>query len=176
MMMENNFVRVGQIVNTFGIRGELKIYLYTDSPEKRFFKGNDLILGTEEKPTFQKVTISSAKPYKNLYLIKLEGYDNINQVEKYKGMFLWLPREEQGELEEGEFYYHQIVGSQVFTTDGTELGTVKEILSPGANDVWVIKPKNGKKEILIPYIEDVVKKVDVESGVITIELLEGLLD
>ncbi len=175
-MIENDFVRVGQIVNTFGIRGELKIYLYTDVPEKRFFKGNELILGTEEKPTFQKVTITSAKPYKNLFLIQLEGFNNINQVEKYKGMFLWLPKEEQGDLNEGEFYYHQIVGCQVITTDNQVLGVVKEILSPGANDVWVVQPKEGRKEILIPYIDEVVKKVDVDKKMITIELLEGLLD
>ena len=79
------------------------------------------------------------------------------------------------ELDEGEYYYHQIVGCQVFDEEGALLGTVKEILAPGANDVWVARTADGK-ELLIPYIDDVVKQVDVEAKRIVIRPLEGLFD
>ncbi|OEG00375.1 ribosome maturation factor RimM [Vulcanibacillus modesticaldus] len=174
--MDNQFIKVGKIVNTFGIRGELKIYLYTDFPKERFEKGNRLYIGNIEKPNQLEVEIQSSKPYKNMYLIKLRGFDNINDVEKYKNLYLWIMKEQQGELEEGEYYYHQIIGCNVVTTDGQELGVVKEILSPGANDVWVVRPHKGTKELLIPYIDPVVKDVDIDNKKIVIEVIEGLLD
>ena len=79
------------------------------------------------------------------------------------------------ELEENEFYFHEIIGCRVFDENNMQLGEVVEILTPGANDVWVIKGENGK-EILIPYIADVVKNVDVQNKKIDIEIMEGLID
>jgi 16S rRNA processing protein RimM len=95
-------------------------------------------------------------------------------VEKFKEGILKVPDSQLGELEENEYYFHEIIGCTVTTVSGEELGKVSEILTPGANDVWVIKGKGGK-EILIPYIEDVVLKVDIKEKQITIEPLEGLL-
>lgn len=86
-----------------------------------------------------------------------------------------MPEEDLGELNEGEFYFHEIIGCEVFTEDGELIGKVKEILTPGANDVWVIGRK-GKKDALIPYIESVVKYIDVSEKKIEIELMEGLID
>ncbi|KXG43683.1 ribosome maturation factor RimM [Tepidibacillus decaturensis] len=173
--MDTHFFKIGQIVNTFGIKGELKIYLHTDFPDERFKKGNQIFIGSENHPNQQSAKIQSAKPYKNLYLVKLEGYDNINQVEKYKGLYMWISKEQQHDLEEGEFYFHQIIGCKVYSTDGEEIGTVTEILSPGANDVWVVKDATSKKEILIPYVELIVKEVNVNEKKIIIEPIEGLL-
>lgn len=174
--MTNDFIKVGKLVNTFGIKGELKVYLYTDFPEKRFKKGQVLFLGSEENPNMFTIEIESSKPYKNMYIIKLKNFNNINDVEKFKNQFLWITKEEQGELEEGEYYYHQIIGCHVITIEGNELGTIKEILSPGANDVWVVKPNKGGKDILIPYIDEVVKTINIDEKRITIEVMEGLLD
>jgi 16S rRNA processing protein RimM len=95
-------------------------------------------------------------------------------VEKFRDGILKVPESQLGSLDEGEFYYHEIIGCLVATTKGEEIGKISEILSPGANDVWVVKGKGGK-EILIPYINDVVKKVDVSEKVILIEPMEGLL-
>lgn len=175
--MDRQFIKVGKIVNTFGIKGELKVYLYTDFPKERFKKGNQLHLGQMDNPSQLIVEVQSAKPHKNMYLLSLKGFENIDDVEKFKEHFLWITKDQQGELDEEEYYYHQIIGCKVITNDGEELGIVKEILSTGANDVWVLKsPLEGKKDILIPYIEQVVKKVDVKEKEIIIEVIEGLLD
>lgn len=88
---------------------------------------------------------------------------------------LKVPESQLGELNEGEYYFHEIIGCTVVTEEGETVGTVSEILTPGANDVWVVKRNNGK-EVLIPYIEDVVKNVDVEAKIITIRPMEGLLE
>lgn len=175
-MKQNTYVKVGKIVNTFGIKGELKIYSYTDFPKERFVKGKQLALGPEENPKQLLIEIESAKAYKNMYLLKFKGYDNINEVEKYKNMYLWINKSEQSDLDEGEYYYHQIIGAKVITTDGEELGTISDILSPGANDVWIIKPLNGRKDILIPFIQSVVLDVNINEKKVTINVIEGLLE
>lgn len=174
--MDIQFIKVGKIVNTFGIKGELKIYLYSDFPKERFKNGNRLWIGSQEDPNQLQVEIESAKPYKNTYLVKLKDYGNINEVEKYVNLFFWIEKGDLEELDEGEYYYHQIIGCHVVTTEGIIIGTVSEILSPGANDVWVVKPEPKGKDILIPYIKEVVKEVNVDKKIITIEVMEGLLD
>jgi 16S rRNA processing protein RimM len=120
------------------------------------------------------VTIEAHRKHKQFDLLTFEDYGNINDVEPFKGHLLKVPKEQQVSLEEGEFFYHDIIGCSVFTVDGEELGKVKEILSPGANDVWVVKRKGFGSDILIPYIPSVVKTVDIDTKKITIEPLEGL--
>lgn len=173
--MDFDFFRVGKIVNTHGINGEVKINLHTDFPEDRFRKGNQLFIGEKADSTFN-VEIQSSKPYKNMYLLKFKDLDTINDVEKFKNQYLWIPKEQQKELDKNEFYYYQIIGCNVVTTDGKEIGVVKDIFSPGANDVWVVKSKDNNKELLIPYIEPIVKKVDIENKKILIDVIEGLLE
>ena len=174
--MFSEYLKVGQIVNTFGINGDVKVYSHTDFPEKRFCPGSKLFLGKEEANEKLLIELESAKPYKQLFLVKFKGLQNINDVEKYKGYFLWIKKEQQEELPEGEFYYHEIIGCNVLTIDGLELGVVKEILTPGANDVWVVKQNQKGKDLLIPYIDQVVKNIDIAEKRIVIEIMEGLLD
>lgn len=165
---------VGKIVNTHGVKGEVKVVSSTDFPEERYQKGNTLHLFLPEKKEPIEVIIASHRTHKNFDLLTFEGYNDINQVEAFKEGILKVEENQLQSLEEGEYYYHEIIGCKVVTGDGTELGTVKEILSPGANDVWVVKGEKGK-EHLIPFIEDVVKEVDLEKGLILIEPMEGLL-
>ena len=120
------------------------------------------------------LVIKSHRNHKNFDLLTFEGYENINEVEQFKEGILKVAGRSVQELEEGEYYLHEIIGCKVVTTSGEDIGVIKEILSPGANDVWVVKGERGK-ERLIPYIEDVVKRVDIEKQLITIELMEGLL-
>lgn len=122
-----------------------------------------------------EVIVKSHRVHKSFDLLSFEGYDNINLVEKFKGAMLKVPESQLGELNEGEYYFHEIIGCTVVTEEGETVGTVSEILTPGANDVWVVKRNNGK-EALIPYIEDIVKNVDVEAKIITIRPMEGLLE
>ena len=107
--------------------------------------------------------------------MKFVGIDTIEEAEKFKNLQIKIDSDNIGELEENEFYFHEIIGCEVFDENNKSLGEIVEILTPGANDVWVIKAENSK-EILIPYIEDVVKGIDVTNKRIDIEVMEGLID
>lgn len=167
------FFNVGKIVNTQGLKGEVRVISSTDFPDERFRKGSTLVIELDSKQMIE-VKVSSHRLHKNFHLLIFEGYNNINDVEKFKGKPLKVAEDLLTDLEDDEFYYHQIIGCEVFTEEGTKLGEVKEILSPGANDVWVVK-RSGDKDLLLPYIEDVVKEVDVNSKKVTVHLMEGLI-
>ncbi|HZG61115.1 MAG TPA: ribosome maturation factor RimM [Anoxybacillus sp.] len=166
---------VGKIVNTHGIRGEVRVISKTDFADERYKTGNTLYIFMDHASEPVEVKVKSHRVHKSFDLLSFEGYDNINLVEKFKGAMIKVPESQLGELEEGEYYFHEIIGCTVVTEQGETIGTVKEILTPGANDVWVVKGKGGK-EILIPYIADVVKHVDVKEKLITIHPMEGLLE
>lgn len=175
-MMSKTWYNVGVIVNTHGIRGDLKVLSKTDFPEERFAKGSKLAMFHEESGQSQDIEIDSSREQKGNYIIKLKGYNNINEVEKFKGWVIKIAAEEQGSLDDGEYFHHQILGCEVYTDENQFLGVVSEILSPGANDVWVVDPPKGQeKQILLPYIDPVVLNVDVASKRITVHLLEGLV-
>ncbi|EMG27010.1 16S rRNA-processing protein RimM [Listeria fleischmannii 1991] len=166
---------VGKIVNTHGLMGEVRVISRTDFADERYRVGNKLFLYLKNENTPIELTIRSHRVHKNFDLLTFEGYNGINQVEKMKEGILKVPEEALSELEENAYYFHEIIGCNVRTLDGLVLGEITEILTPGANDVWVVKPERGK-EMLIPYIADVVKKIDIANKDIVIEPLEGLLD
>lgn len=166
---------VGKIVNTHGIKGEVRVISKTDFAEKRYKPGNHLFLFMDGSQEHLELIVKAHRVHKNFDLLTFEGYENVNEVEKLKNAIIKVPESQLGELDEGEFYFHEIVGCLVFTVQGEEIGRITEILTPGANDVWVIKPKNGGRDILIPYIEQIVKKVDVKEKIILIQPMEGLL-
>ncbi|MBF8418602.1 ribosome maturation factor RimM [Heyndrickxia coagulans] len=165
---------VGKIVNTHGIRGEVRVISKTDFKAERYKPGNTLYLFLPGCNEPVALTIESHRVHKQFDLLKFEGFDSIGEAEKWKGGMLKVSEEQLNELGENEFYFHEIIGCEVVTTAGEKVGTVKEILTPGANDVWVVKTAQ-QKEALIPYIEDVVKKVDKKEKRIVIEPMEGLL-
>ncbi|AKO93862.1 ribosome maturation factor RimM [Priestia filamentosa] len=167
------WLNVGKIVNTHGVRGEVRVISRTDFPEERYKVGNELYIfkGNEEI----KVVVASHRQHKNFDLLTFEEYHNINQVEAFKNCLLKVPSSDLVELEEGEYYFHEIVGCEVYTEEGNLVGTIKEILATGANDVWVVKA-SGRKDVLIPYIEDVVADINVEEKRVIINEMEGLLD
>lgn len=166
-----DFYNVGKIVNTHGIRGDVRVMPTTDFVAERFAKGQDLYLQQAGEPL--KLTVELARQHKGFILVKFVGYDNINDVQTFRDHELMVSGKDQQPLEDGQYYYHQIIGLSVKTVDGEELGTIKEILSPGANDVWVVQ-RDGKKDLLLPVIDDVVKDVDLDAGEVTVELMEGL--
>jgi 16S rRNA processing protein RimM len=173
----SDWLNVGEIVNTHGIRGEVRVISRTDFPENRYQTGSQLTLFQEDKPPVP-VTIAGWRKHKQFDLLRFETYDNVNDVEQFKGALLKIRQSDlaEDELFEGEFYHFEIIGLEVITVDGQKLGKVKEILTPGANDVWVVQPEHRKKELLIPYIEEVVKEIDLDKGIVVIEPMEGLLD
>ncbi|AXN40516.1 ribosome maturation factor RimM [Peribacillus butanolivorans] len=172
--MENWF-NVGKVVNTHGLLGEVRVISSTDFPEKRFKVGNTLYLfrETEKKPL--PLIIRSHRNHKNFNLLTFENYYNVGQVEAFRNGVLKIKEAQLGKLDEGEFYFHEIIGCSVFTDEGVEIGEIIEVLTPGANDVWVIK-KAGSKDILIPYIDQIVKEVDISAKKVIITPMEGLLD
>ncbi|SDG69825.1 16S rRNA processing protein RimM [Aneurinibacillus thermoaerophilus] len=172
--MIEEFFTVGKLVNTHGIRGEVRVVSETDFPEDRYKKGSVLYLFHPAMKDPVPLTVMSARQHKNFYLLTFKDHPSIQHVEKYKGGLLKVKAEDRKPLSEGEFYFQDILGSEVFTEEGRRLGVVKEILQPGANDVWVVKQDKGK-DILLPYIDDVVKQVDVNNKKITVHLLEGLV-
>lgn len=170
------YIRIARIVNTFGIRGDIKVIADTDFPEERFQIGARLLIIRDDQLEAE-VTVKSSRLHKGTYIIGFEEYDNVNQVEVFKNAWLAIPREEQDVLPEGDYYFHQIIGLDVYTTDHLHLGKIKDILSLGSNDVWVVqRPQAKLKEALIPYIEDIVKEINLDEHRVTIELMEGLVD
>lgn len=164
---------IGKVINTHGIKGEVKVKQITDFVE-RFAKGAVVYL-VDEKEHAVSLEISSVRQQRDVLLIRFTGHDSIEQVESFKGLLLKIKAEQLTPLNEHEFYFHEIIGCTVFDMNGNEIGIVDSILTPGANDVWVVKNQQ-QKEFLIPYIEEVVKEVDVTNKKVIIELMEGLLE
>lgn len=172
-MTKENYFKVGTIVNTHGIRGEVKIMAITDFAADRFKKGASLQI--ETKQGFVPVTVQSSRLHKNMWLVLFEGVTNINEIEKYKTNDIYVYGETREALGDDEYYYDEIIDSRVVSLSGEAIGVVSEIMTTGANDVWVVK-RQGLSDALIPMIDDVVKSVDVANKLITIDVLEGLLD
>lgn len=169
------YYTVGTIVNTHGIKGEVRVIATTDFPESRFAVGSTLYLFQQGQAKPLTLQVASMRKHKQFYLLSFEGKPSINDVEIYKQGTLKVTDNEleTGDLQPGEYYYHQIVGLKVVTEDGEELGKIKEILAPGANDVWVVD-RPGKDDLLLPKIDQVIKTVDLDAGQVTVELMEGL--
>ena len=169
--MEELF-RVGVISNTHGIRGEVKVYPTTDNV-RRFDDLKEVILDTGKEQLILHVT--SVKYFKNMVILKFKEFDNINDIIPYKGMDLLVTRENAIPLEEGEYYIADIIGSKVITDEDKILGTLTDVLQTGANDVYVVKTKDGK-EVLLPSIEECILDRDIENKIVKVHILKGLLD
>jgi 16S rRNA processing protein RimM len=162
--------KVGTIANTHGIKGELKIIPNTDFIEERFKKNSSLYI--DEKI---KVTVSSSRVHKGNVLVSFKEFPSINDVEQFKGLDIFVSGDDRDQLDGENYYYDQIIGLEIFDQDNNLIGTVQDIISLPSNDVWtVLSPE--KKEYLIPFISDYVKKVDVENNRADIEVVEGLLN
>lgn len=173
--MTDQFFTVGVITGTHGIRGEVKVLPKTDFPEARFVKNSKLSLRKPGLPPERQVTIQSARPHKNVWLVQLEGFADINLVEAWRGMELVVPEQELMKLPKGTYYIHQLVGMDVYLDDGRFAGKLVEVLLPGANDVYVVRGPLQKPDLLLPAIPSVVQEVDIDAKRMTVHLLPGLL-
>lgn len=168
------YLTVGTIVNTHGIRGEVKILPRTDFPEVRFQLGSMLHVAGDAPGEMLQFEISACREHKNTLLVLFAGIENINDVEYLKGREVQVPLAQRVELAEDEYYFHEIIDCHVVDEAGVDIGVVEDILKPGANDVWVVSKKNTNKQLLIPVIDDVVLDVDLAQKKITVRLLEGM--
>ena len=166
-----DLLRVGVITSTHGIRGEVKVFPTTDDPA-RFKKLKDVLLDTGKG--MLALEVESARFFKNQVILKFKGIDNINDIEKYKSRDLLVTRENAVPLEEGEFFICDIIGSIVVEEDGSEFGTLTDVMETGANDVFVVETKDGK-EVLLPCIPDCIRDINVEEKKITAYIMPGLI-
>ena len=167
-----DMLRVGVISSTHGVRGEVKVFPTTDDPA-RFEELETVLLDTGKEKL--ELEIAGVKFFKNMVILKFKGYDSINDVERYRGKALWITREQAVPLGEDENFVADLIGLAVVTDGGETLGTMKDVMFTGANDVYVVERENGK-ELLLPAIKDSILDVDLENGVMTVHVLDGLLD
>lgn len=166
------FLRVGVLASTHGVRGEVKVYPTTDDAG-RFNELKKVILDTggDQIP----LEIEQVKYFKKMVILKFKGYDDIGSVEGYKGMDLLVAREHAVKLGPDENFIVDLIGLSVVTDQGETFGTVRDVMQTGANDVYVILGTDGK-EYLFPSIKECILKVDLQAGQILVHILDGLLD
>ena len=165
--VREDHVVVGRIRGTRGLRGDLRVEILTDFPE-RF--APYIIVYLNNQPAL----VLRSEPFKQGLILRLQDVGDRTAAESLVGRYLTIPETDIKPLPEGSYYHFQLLGMEVATEEGERVGEIREIISTGGNDVYVIK-REGKKELLIPAIGDVVKKVDVPNNKITIHLLEGLI-
>lgn len=170
----DGYLAVGRIIGVHGLRGEVKVELHTDYPE-RFQPGLELFLGEELQP----LTVQQARPHKGHMLIQFRKYHNRGMADELRNLWLFVSQENAVELDEGEYWVHDIIGLEVYTDEALHLGRVSDVLFTGANDVYIIEPQellNQGREILVPAIADVIQTVDLAEGRLIIKLPPGILE
>ncbi len=167
-----NYLNLGKIVNTNGIKGEIRVQSTTNKPEERYVRGAELFVDLGDG-NYEKVTVKSHRKHKLFDLLTFKEFDSINDVERFKTKMLKIEESHLPELDEGEYYEKDLVGLTVMNKADEEIGRLKEILYLPANDVWVVS-RPGKKDLLLPVIESVILNVDLEQEIVLVHVLEGL--
>ncbi len=161
------YLAIGQVIGPRGVRGELRLAILTDAPE-RFHQLKRVFLGEEHKPHF----VEGARLHVGQALLRLRGITDRSAAEIWRGAYVYVALADALPLEQDEYYYHQIVGLAVETAQGEPLGSVRGVLATGGNDVYVIASAQG--ELLLPAIKSVILEVDLEAGVMRVCVPEGL--
>lgn len=165
------YLEVGQIVNTFGVKGMLKVMPFTDDIT-RFEKLKTVYIC--KKNEMEEVEIEEVKYQKNLVLLKIKGIDNMNEAELKKGSYLKIHRKDAIKLPKDTYFIADIIGLDVYTDEGILLGKVDDIYNTGSNDIYVVKDELGK-QILLPNTKEVLKEINLEQGRVIVHLLKGLI-
>ena len=164
-------LQVGVITQTHGVRGEVKVFPTTDDAA-RFKKLKHVMLDTGKETL--PLEIESVKFFKQFVILKFKGFDNINDIERYKRCPLLIERENSVPLEEGEYFIADMIGMKVITDEGENFGILKDVMETGANDVYVIEhPSEG--EVLVPAIKECILDVDIENRQMKIHVMNGLI-
>lgn len=169
--MEDKF-QVGVITSTHGVRGEVKVFPTTDDPN-RFKRLKEVILDTGKDEIVLEV--EGVKFFKQFVILKFKGFDNINDIEKYRQKSLYVTRQNAVRLKKDEYFVADLMGMEVVDEQNLKIGVLKSVMETGANDVYVIDMTDGR-ELLLPAIKQCILNVDMESNVMQVHVLEGLLD
>jgi len=167
-----NMLQVGVISSTHGVRGEVKVFPTTDDV-KRFKRLKEVILETGKEELL--LEIEGVKFFKQFAILKFKGIDNINDIEKYKGKSLFVTRKNAVPLRKDEYFIADLQGLIVEDEEGNEIGTLRDVMETGANDVYIVDMTDGR-EVLLPAIKECILDVDVEGGKIRVHMMDGLLD
>ena len=163
----NNLIDVGEIVNTHGLRGEVKVNIRTDAPEV-FEIFDELYLKGE------KYEVQSVRYQKNCVLLKLRGIDDVDMAERYRGQILYAEKEIFSELPDDTYLVADIIGL-VLKDSSVEYGVITDVITTGSNDVYTVKGSDGKY-IYVPAIKSVIKEINISDGFVLVEMPKGLLD
>lgn len=161
------YLEIGQIVNTFGIKGMVKVKPFTDNIE-RFSNLEKVYIKNKSSQTEYK--IQEVKYHKNMVLMKLEGIENPEQADLLRNSYLIVDREKEKLLEKGTYYIVDMIGLEVYTDENELLGTLEDIYNTGSSDIYVVKNELGR-QVLLPAIKDVIKNIDMENRKITVHLI-----
>lgn len=164
-------MQVGIITQTHGIKGEVKVFPTTDDAS-RYKKLKEVIMDNGRERLI--LEIEGVKFFKQYAILKFKGYDSINDIEKYKGAKLYIKREQAVKLKKDEYFIADLIDMEVVTEDGEYFGKMKDVLTTGANDVYIVTREDGT-EVLLPAIKQCVRSVDIEQHRITIHIMEGLI-
>lgn len=165
-------LQVGVISSTHGVRGEVKVFPTTDDV-KRFKRLKEVILDTGKEELI--LEIEGVKFFKQFVILKFKEFDNINDIEKYKGKSLYVTRANAVRLRKDEYFIADLQGLKVVDEEDKEFGVLRDVMETGANDVYIIDMPDGR-EVLIPAIKECILDVDMEAGVMKIHVMDGLLD
>ena len=172
------YLVVGHIKKVHGTKGEVFVRPLTDHPESTFAPGVILYLGDEggEGPdrTWPSLAVEGVRPFRNGFLLRLPGLTDRTGAEALQGRYLFRPRSDLEALEDGEFFYHQLLGITVVTAAGEEVGEVVEVFELQPADLLQVRGPGGTHHI--PFLKSIVRRVDVEGGILVVDPPEGLLD
>lgn len=163
------YILVGKIINTHGVKGEVKLYPYTENI-KRFSDLKTIYIGEEKS----SIEIEGVRYHKNMALIKLEGLDNMNDVIFLKGEKVYIDEVDRIKLPKGKYFIYELIDCKVFDMEGNSLGYVKDVLQNSSNDVYIIK--DNKKEYLIPAVKEFIKEINISEKKIVIDVIEGMIE
>lgn len=167
-----DLLQVGAITTSHGVHGEVKVFPMTDDVN-RFKKLKSVIL--QYKNENMELNVESVKFFKNMVILKFKEYSDINDILKFKGCGLFVTRENAVKLKKDEYFIADLVDMDIFNEDNVKIGKLKDVMTTGANDVYVIDLDDGR-ELLLPAIKECVLDVNVEERSMRIHILEGLLD
>lgn len=174
MADQPRFLLLGEVLRPHGVRGELKVRVLTDYPERIAELETVYIGDAPDDDDATSYHVQHMRPQNEYGLLKLEGVDTREEADMFRQLYVMVALEDAVPLEEGEFYIYQLIGLNVQTEDGQVLGTLTEVLETGANDVYIVDSlKHG--EVLIPALENTIIKTDIEAGVLIVKLPEGTL-
>ena len=167
----DKYFEIGQIVNTNGLKGFVKVKPFTDDIKE--FETFETIY-VQKKTELIEFKIESVRYAKNMVLLKLKGIDDIDSAEALKNLYIKVSREQLPELQENSYYIVDLLECEVVTVEGECLGKMDDVFNTGSNDIYVVKNGEGK-QILLPAIKEVIKNVDIPNRKITVKLMEGLI-